>query len=92
MRRGAEEEVPTVPGLVREIVVPRKSSGEIVPLRALPTSSSNARTKAPKSSRFASLMLGTSRVRLPSFFCTSTATPRRTLSRCTRWARPSSSA
>ena len=92
MRRGAEDEVPTVPGLVREIVVPWKSSGEIVPLRAFCTSSSKARTKAAKSRRFASLMLGTSRVRLPSFFCTSTAMPRRTLSRCTRWAWPSSSA
>ena len=42
--------------------------------------------KAAKSSLPASLMLGTSRVRVPSFFCTSTATPRRTSSRWMRWA------
>jgi hypothetical protein len=40
MRRGADEVVPTVPGLVRDTVVPLKSSGEMAPLRARLTSSS----------------------------------------------------
>jgi len=38
--RGADDVVPTVPGLVSDTVVPRKSSGEIVPLRERVTSSS----------------------------------------------------
>ena len=92
MSRGADEVVPTVPGLVSETVVPMKSSGEIVPLRERATSSSKAFRKAAKSSLPASLMLGTSRVRLPSFFCTSTAMPRRTWSRWMRCAPASSSA
>ncbi len=92
MSRGALALVPTVPGLVRETVVPMKSSGEIVALRARATSSSKAFTNCAKSMRPASLMLGTSRVREPSFFWTSTAMPSRTWSRWMRWAWPSSSA
>ncbi len=92
MRRGADELVPTVPGFVRETVVPMKSSGEIVPLRERPIRSSKAFRKAAKSIFPASLMFGTRRVRVPSFFCTSTATPRRTTSRWMRWGDPSSSA
>ena len=91
IRRGADELVPTVPGLVSESVVPMKSSGEIVPLRARATRSSKAATKSAKPSELAFLMFGTSSVREPSFFCTSTATPSRTSSRCTRVGWPSSS-
>ena len=92
IRRGAEAVVPTTPGLVSDTVVPMKSSGEIVPLRARATRSSNAFRKAAKSSLLASLMLGTSSVRVPSFFCTSTASPSRTASRWMRCGWPSSSA
>ena len=84
MSRGAEEVVPTVPGFVSDTVVPMKSSGEIVPLRERATRSSNAFRNAAKSSLPASLMFGTRSVREPSFFCTSIAIPRRTLS---RWMR-----
>ena len=79
-------------GLVSEIVVPMKSSGEIVPLRERATRSSKAFRKSAKSSLLASLMFGTSSVRVPSFFCTSTAMPRRTWSRWMRWGWPSISA
>ena len=92
MRRGAEEVVPTVPGLVRETVVPMKSSGEMVPLRERATSSSKAFRNSAKLSFCASLMFGTSRVREPSFFCTSTAIPSRTWSRWMRCGWPSTSA
>ena len=92
MSRGAEAVVPTVPGLVSETVVPLKSSGLIAPLRERATWSSNAFRKPAKSSLFASLMLGTSSVRVPSFLWTSTAIPSRTASRWMRWAAPSSSA
>ena len=87
--RGADEVVPTVPGLVRETVVPMKSSGEIVPLRERATRSSKAFRNPAKLSFWASLMFGTRRVRVPSFFCTSTAIPRRTWSRWIRWGWPS---
>ena len=92
MSRGAEEVVPTVPGLVRDTVVPRKSSGEIVPFRARATRSSKAARNPAKSRVLASLMLGTSSVRVPSLRWTSTAMPRRTASRWMRWGAPSSSA
>jgi hypothetical protein len=90
--RGADDVVPTVPGLVSDTVVPRKSSGEIVPFLDRATRSSKARRKAAKSRVLASLMLGTSSVRLPSLRCTSTAMPSRTASRWMRWGAPSSSA
>ncbi len=92
MSRGADAVVPTVPGLVSETVVPMKSSGEIVPFRERATRSSKVFRKEAKSRWPASLMLGTSSVRLPSFFWTSTAMPRRTWSRWMRWGWPSSSA
>ena len=63
MRRGAEEVVPSVPGFVSEIDVPRKASGSIVPRRALPTRLSNVATNSAKSSSSAILMFGTRRVR-----------------------------
>ena len=84
MSRGAEAVVPTVPGLVSDTVVPMKSSGPMAPLRERATRSSKAFRKPAKSSLLASLMLGTSSVRVPSFLCTSTATPSRTAS---RWMR-----
>jgi hypothetical protein len=92
IRRGAESVVPTTPGLVSDTVVPMKSSGLMAPLRARATRSSKACRNDAKSSRFASLMFGTSSVRVPSFFWTSTAMPSRTESRWMRWACPSSSA
>jgi hypothetical protein len=92
MSRGAEDVVPTVPGLVSDTVVPRKSSGEMVPLRERVTRSSKALRKPAKSRVLASLMFGTSSVRVPSLRCTSTAMPRRTASRWMRWGAPSNSA
>ncbi len=92
MRRGAEDVVPTVPGFVSETVVPMKSSGEICPLRERATSSSNAFRNSAKPSFWAPLMFGTSSVREPSFFCTSTAIPSRTSSRWMRCGLPSTSA
>ena len=92
IRRGADEVVPTVPGLVSETVVPMKSSGEMAPLRERATSSSKATRKSAKPSFCAPLMFGTSSVREPSFFCTSTAIPSRTSSRWMRCGLPSSSA
>ncbi len=90
--RGADCVVPTVPGFVSEIVVPMKSSGEIVPWRDRATRSSKAATSAAKLSVCASLTFGTSSVREPSFFWTSIAIPSRTLSRWIRCGRPSISA
>ena len=92
IRRGAEDVVPTVPGLVSETVVPMKSSGEIVPFRERATRSSKAFRNSAKLSFWASFTFGTSSVREPSFFCTSTAMPRRTWSRWMRCAWPSTSA
>ena len=90
--RGADEVVPTVPGFVSETVVPMKSSGEIVPLRVRPISASKAFSSSAKPSFWASLMFGTSSVRLPSFFWMSTAIPSRTESRWMRCGWPSTSA
>ncbi len=90
--RGADDVVPTVPGFVSETVVPMKSSGEMAPFRERATSSSNAARNSGKASFWAPLMLGTSSVREPSFFWTSTATPSRTSSRWIRCGRPSTSA
>ena len=84
--------MPTVPGFVSETVVPMKSSGRIAPLRARPIRSSNAFSSPAKLSFCASLMFGTSSVREPSFFWTSTAIPRRTWFRWMRWGWASSSA
>jgi hypothetical protein len=61
-------------------------------LRERDTSSSKAARNSAKPSFPAALMFGTSSVREPSFFCTSTATPSRTSSRWIRCGLPSSSA
>jgi len=92
IRRGAEEVVPTVPGLVSDTVVPMNSSGETLPLRVRETTSSKAFSSSAKPSRLALRTFGTSRLREPSFLCTSTAIPSRTSSRWTRWGWPSTSA
>ena len=63
-----------------------------MPLRARPISSSKLFSSSAKLSFCASLMFGTSSVRLPSFFWMSTAIPSRTESRWMRWGWPSSSA
>ena len=49
--RGIDAMVPTVPGLVSEIVVPWKSAGVSLPLRARATRSSNAVTYSWKAQR-----------------------------------------
>ena len=76
IRRGLEAMVPTVPGLVSEMVVPWKSAGVSLPVRARATRSSKAVTYCGKSSAPAFLMLGTIRLRAPSLPATSTAMPR----------------
>ena len=63
IRRGLEAIVPTVPGLVREMVVPWKSAGVSLALRARATRSSKAVTYSWKLSAPAFLMLGTIRLR-----------------------------
>ena len=76
IRRGLDDMVPTVPGLVSEMVVPWKSAGVSLPLRARATRSSNAVDVLRKFSAPAFLMLGTIRLRAPSLPATSTAMPR----------------
>ena len=66
MRRGLEDMVPTVPGLVSEMVVPWKSAGVSLARRARATRSSKAVTYSWKLSAPAFLMLGTMRLRAPS--------------------------
>ena len=74
--RGTEWLVPMVPGLVREIVVPWKSSTVSLSSRALRTTSSYAVQNAAKSIVSAALIDGTSSWRVPSGFCMSMARPR----------------
>ena len=74
--RGTEWTVPIVPGLVKVIVVPWKSSTASLLLRALRTTSSYAVQKCVKSIASVDLMLGTSSVRLPSGLAKSIARPR----------------
>lgn len=59
IRRGTEWTVPMVPGLVREIVVPWKSSTPSLPARALRTISSYATQNWRKSMVSACLIEGT---------------------------------
>ncbi len=92
MSRGIDAIVPTVPGLVSEIVVPWKSAGASLPLRARDTRSSNAVTYSWKLSAPAFLMLGTMRLRPPSLPATSTAIPRLISGCITRNGCPSRSA
>ncbi len=61
IRRGLEDMVPTVPGLVSEMVVPWKSAGVSLPVRARATRSSKAVRYSWKLRAPAFLMLGTIR-------------------------------
>ncbi len=88
IRRGTEAVVPSVPGLVSEIVVPSKSGTLILPVRARRTTSSAAATNSAKLILSAPFTFGTSSVRDPSDFGTSTARPNRTSSRRTRAGSP----
>ncbi len=76
MRRGTECSVPIVPGFVSDTVVRAKSSTVSLLVRARRMRSSYAAWKPAKSNVSAFLMFGTSRVRLPSDFCWSMASPR----------------
>src|SRR3954451_20952058 len=78
--RGTEWTVPMVPGLVRLIVVPAKSSAVSLPVRALRIRSSYAAQKREKSTVSAFLMFGTTSEREPSSLARSTARPRLTWS------------
>src|SRR3954452_12931210 len=69
-----------VPGLVRLIVVPAKSSAVSLPVRALRMRSSYAAQNREKSSVSAFLMFGTTSEREPSSFARSIARPRLTWS------------
>ena len=84
IRRGTEPSVPTVPGLVSEMVVPSKSSSVSLLLRARATMSSNASMYCAKLSESAFLTLGTLSERVPSLPATSTAMPILTCSRTAR--------
>ena len=78
--RGTEWTVPIVPGLVRLIVVPTKSSAVSLLPRARRTTSSYADQKPAKSIVSAPLIDGTSSVRVPSGFWMSIARPKLTCS------------
>ncbi len=88
IRRGTEAVVPSVPGFVREMVVPSKSVSLILPVRARVTTSSAAAANSAKVILSTPLTLGTRSVRVPSGFETSTARPKRTSSRRTRAGSP----
>jgi hypothetical protein len=91
MSRGTDCTVPIVPGLVRVTLTPAKSSGLSLLDRTLRIISSYDPQKPRKSWVSASRMTGTSRVRLPSDFSTSTARPRFTCSWRTTRGLPSAS-
>src|SRR3954466_9216484 len=80
INRGTEWTVPMVPGLVRLIVVPAKSSAVSLLVRALRMRSSYAAQNREKSSVSAFLMFGTTSEREPSSFARSIARPRLTWS------------
>ncbi len=84
MSRGTDAVVPRVPGLVSETVVPSKSATVNFIRRARETTSSAAAENSPKVIFSTPLMFGTRRVREPSAFSTSTASPNRISSRFTR--------
>ena len=69
MRRGTECIVPIVPGFVIDTVVPAKSSGVSLLVRAPSDEVLVRGVEAAKSSVSACLMFGTSSVRVPSDFC-----------------------
>ena len=72
--------VPIVPGLVRLTLAPLKSSGVSLLARTRRSRSSYAPTKVAKSSVSALRSTGTTRLRWPPAFSTSTATQRFTRS------------
>ncbi len=74
--RGTEWLVPIVPGLVRVMVVPAKSSTASLPARAFFTICSYAAQNCAKSSVSQFLMLGTRSCRVPSSLGRSMARPR----------------
>ena len=76
--------MPSVPGLVSEIVVPSKSAAVSFPRRARETTSSAAADEFGERHLLDARMFGTRRVREPSDFSTSTASPNRISSRFTR--------
>jgi hypothetical protein len=78
MSRGTDCTVPMVPGLVSVTLPPAKSSGLSLFDRTLRIISSYEPQKPRKSWVSASRITGTSSVRLPSDFSTSTASPRLT--------------
>ncbi len=80
--------MPSVPGLVSEIVVPSKSEICSLPARARVTMSSEAARNCAKLSACAFFTLGTRREREPSDFVTSTARPKRISPRRTRTGSP----
>ena len=88
--RGTECTVPIVPGLVRLIVVPAKSSVVSLPTRARRMMSSYALRNWAKSSVSAALTLATTSERLPSLPGRSMARPRLTCSGATSAGLPSS--
>ncbi|GAA3409533.1 hypothetical protein GCM10018952_10580 [Streptosporangium vulgare] len=92
IRRGTECTVPMVPGLVREIVVPLKSSTPSLPALALRTTSSYATQNWRKSIPSVALIDGTRSWRVPSLLATSMARPRLTCSGLTSTGLPSTSA
>ena len=92
MRRGTECSVPIVPGLVRLIVVPAKSSVVSLPSLARRMMSSYAARNFEKSIVSAPLTLATTSEREPFLACRSMARPRLTCSGTTSAGLPSTSA
>ena len=90
--RGTDATVPMPPGLVSEMLAPARSSAVSRLSRARAIRSLKAARKSVNGSRPASRMTGTISVRLPSFFSTSTASPRLQPPSSTRWGLPSTSA
>ncbi len=88
IRRGTDAVVPSVPGLVSEIVVPSKSETWSLPARARATTSSAAARNCAKFSFSAPFTLGTRSERAPSDLTTSTARPKRISPRRTRTGSP----
>jgi hypothetical protein len=85
---GTDAVVPSVPGLVRERVVPSKSETLSFPLRARETTSLAAARNSENRMASAPGTLGTSSDREPSALGTSTARPNRTCGRRTRVGSP----
>src|ERR1019366_8003754 len=92
IRRGLDDMVPTVPGLVREIVVPWKSAGGSLARGGRAARAAEAGAYSWKLSAPEFLILGTIRLRAPSLPGTSMAIPRFTWDRTRRKGWPSRSA